>query len=168
MQDLRISALEIRIVTPLLQEQLCGSILSQSPRHGRKNQSKIETRASCVSETITLSTNVRHKYRQPDAHAYHHQSISALAIRICLPLLPEQFCRSILTQFPATIAKISQQTIPGRHVYLKQLLCRYVFAKHIANWTRMHITINPFLLWQFDFIPFLLPELLCVFALQIR
>ena len=43
---------------------------------------------------------------------------------------------------------ISQKTIPGRHVYLKQLLCRHVFDKHIANRTCMHITINPFLLWQ--------------------
>ena len=35
------------------------------------------------------------------------------------------------------------------HTYTHiQLLCRHVFAKNVANQTRMHITINPFLLWQ--------------------
>ena len=63
-------------------EQLCGSILSQFPHRDHLNQSINETRAS-----IIMSICVRYKYRQPDAHAHHHQSISGLAIRIVSALI---------------------------------------------------------------------------------
>ena len=54
-----VSALAIRILSPLLPEQLCGFIFSQFPRYDHLNRSKNDTKTSCVSETITMSTYVR-------------------------------------------------------------------------------------------------------------
>ena len=86
----------IRIFPPLLPEQLYESILSQFPRHNRLNQSKNDTRVSCICETIIMSTRVRYTYRQPDAHAHYHQSISALAMRIFSALIARTALRFAL------------------------------------------------------------------------
>ena len=45
----------------------------------------------------------------------------------------------IIAVSPPRSPKSVKKTIRVRHVYLKQLLCRHVFAKNIANRTRMHI-----------------------------
>ena len=60
----------------------CCQSCSQFPRHDRLNHQKIYTRASYLSEVISMSLCVRWKYRQPDAYAHPHTTTSALAIRI--------------------------------------------------------------------------------------
>ena len=77
-----VSALVISNVSVLIARAALRIYISKVSSYDRLNQSKHDTKASCVSETITMSTCVRLPYRQPGSHAYYDQSISALAIRI--------------------------------------------------------------------------------------
>ena len=73
----------------ILPEQLCGSILSQFPRHDRLNQLKNDTRVSYLTEIITMSTCF-HKNISPTGRACTSPSMStsSLAIRFFSRLFP--------------------------------------------------------------------------------